>query len=126
VTRQTRTLVAAVCVGWLLAAVAVSSGCWWLLTWLAADRVAEEQVVESIQASLPMGSPRGEVDAWVAARGIWNKRDMVNECGRPCLECWYTNTGSKLDLIPKDIRVRFYFGPDGDLTDYTVKTEDRF
>jgi hypothetical protein len=94
--------------------------------WAATPRVRLADLEGSIQASLPLGTGKDAVVAWLRARSMCPQFHK-DEAGCLLIETWIPDSGPPADLFwIKDILVEFGFDEHERLVRYSVKEEDRF
>jgi hypothetical protein len=101
-------------------------GCRAYVRWVGTPRVSDREVIDFLRSAVPLGTSRKEVEKWLKGRRYESPRNVHDGLGREAIECWISNTGLPLALIPDDIRIQFVFGGDDRLVDVTAITEPRF
>lgn len=111
----------------LVMAVTIGLLCAGILFWSPTSKFKIADVEQMISTSLPIGTPKKEVKAWLTIRSM-----RVNHCqdeqGRPFIESWIPDSGppTELSFGIRDIRLQFFFDESERLVRFTVKEEDRF
>ena len=93
----------------------------------ATPRVSVADVENSIGTSLPLGTPRNDVEAWLTIRSM-RSHVSKDEAGHTIIESWIPDSGPRAEWPYgiRDIRIQFIFGENGQLVKFTVREEDRF
>ena len=95
--------------------------------YLSTPRAEAADVEQSIAAALPVGSSEQDVRAWLVARGMSvGTFEATGDEDARYIESWVPNPEAPLELLPRDIRIRFFFDENERLTRFTVAEESGF
>jgi hypothetical protein len=111
-----------------VALVAVGLGIWnRFIAWLATPRVSVVGLENSIRTSLPVGSSRKTVEAWLTNRSMPTQNE-TDDSGQTLIQSWIANSGPRAEwpFGVRDIRIQFIFDENERLVSFTAKEEDRF
>ena len=103
--------------------IGLAAMCASLRAWYLEPRVRVADVEQRIRDSLPIGTPKREVETWLTAHSM-----VIHDDGQGRIESWILNAGprSELPFGIRDIRVEFFFDEDTRLVRFTLEEEERF
>jgi hypothetical protein len=109
------------------AAAIVGLLCAGIQSWQRTPKVKVADIEQMIGASLPIGTPKKEVEAWLTSRSMPVKHDQDGPRSR-FIASWIPDSGppSEYPYGIRDIRLQFFFDESERLVRFTVKEEERF
>jgi hypothetical protein len=111
----------------LATALLVILACLGVQSWLQKPKVMVSDVQEKIGNSLPIGTPRQDVDSWLTSHSM-PATGHHDPQGHPYIESWISDSGprSEWPFGIRDIRLQFFFDKDQRLIRFSLNEEDRF
>jgi hypothetical protein len=97
--------------------------------WLVTPRIEASDLEKKLQAALPIGTSRAEVETWLREHR-WRYQNLKTIDGIEYITSVRLNTEAPIDGISfmgtMDIEIRFYFDKGGDLSAISAKDDPRF
>lgn len=110
----------------LLIAIACFAILCWGCNWVISPRMPAWKVEAAVRESLPIGTSKKDVQAWLDGRCPYPPSCFEDSSGHTTLQGWITNTGPPIAIIPDDIRMEFEFDNQDKLVNFSVVSESRF
>ena len=97
--------------------------------WLVTPRIEASDLEKKLQAALPIGTTRAEVETWLREHR-WRYQNLKTIDGIEYISSVRLNTEAPIDAFnfmgTMDIEIRFYFDKGCDLSAISAKDDPRF